>query len=175
MSGVSQPGIAGREGRPRGQGLVEFALVLPIFLLLLFGVIDGGRYVFVNSTLSNAAREGARLGSVEASWKGSADPSCGATAGPVCPANNATLLTDITAAANRQMAPFGTVQNVYVNCVAAGGTPPIGAWTGSTCGPNAAGGLLSVRVIYTWNALTPMVANVMGTITSTASATVIIN
>ncbi|MEJ7749458.1 MAG: TadE/TadG family type IV pilus assembly protein, partial [Candidatus Limnocylindrales bacterium] len=86
---------------------MEFALVLPVFLLLLFGLIDGGRYVFVNSTLSNAAREGARLGSVEASYRGSTDASCGAPGGPVCPANNAALLADITTAANRQMAPFG--------------------------------------------------------------------
>ena len=40
--------------------LVEFALVLPVFLLMLFGLIDVGRYVYMNSVLSQAAREGAR-------------------------------------------------------------------------------------------------------------------
>ncbi len=154
---------------------MEFALVLPIFLLLIFAVIDGGRYVYVNSTLSNAAREGARLGSVEASWRGSADPSCGATGGPVCPANNTALIQHITAAANRQMAPFGTVDNLYLSCVASTGTPPTGNWTGTTCSSNASGGRLSIRVTYTWDALTPMVGNVMGAITSSASATVTIN
>ena len=34
-----------------GQGLVEFALVIPIFLLMLFGVVDAGRYVYMNSIL----------------------------------------------------------------------------------------------------------------------------
>lgn len=149
--------------------------MLPIFLLLLFGVIDGGRYVFVNSTLSNAAREGARLGSVEASWRGSTDASCGAVGGPVCPADNVALLQHIRAAANRQMAPFGTVSNVYLSCVASSGTPPTGNWTGTTCSSNASGGYLSVRVTYTWSALTPMVGNVMGDITSSASSTVFIN
>ena len=37
-----------RRQRTRGQGLVEFALVLPIFLLLLFSIVDAGRYVFLN-------------------------------------------------------------------------------------------------------------------------------
>lgn len=166
---------ARERGRRRGQGLVEFALVLPIFLLLIFGVIDGGRYVYVNSTLSNAAREGARLGSVEASWRGSADPSCGNAGGPVCPASNAILIQHITAAANRQMAPFGAVDNVYLRCVAANGTPPTGRWTGATCTSNASGGFLSIRVTFTWSAMTPMVGNVMGDITSSASATVFIN
>ncbi len=32
--------------RVAGQALVEFALVLPIFMLMLFGLIDGGRYVY---------------------------------------------------------------------------------------------------------------------------------
>lgn len=161
--------------RSRGQSLVEFALVLPIFLFLLFAVIDGGRYVYLNSSLSNAAREGARLGSVEASWQGSTDPSCGATGGPVCPPSTATLTTHIRDAANRQMAPFGSVSNVYLRCVAATGTPPTGAWTGATCAAPAAGGWISVRVTYTWRAITPIIADVMGTISTSGSATVIIN
>ena len=173
--GTRRKPLAEIRGRRRGQSLVEFALILPVFLLLLFGVIDGGRYVFVSSALSNAAREGARLGSVEASWRGSADASCGAAAGPTCPANDAALVADITAAANRQMAPFGSVSNVYLNCVNNSGAPPTGGWVGATCASTASGGFLSVRVTYTWQALTPVVGNVMGVITTTASATVTIN
>ena len=48
-----------------GQALVEFALVLPIFLLLLFGLIDVGRLVYVSNAFNQAAREAARYGSVE--------------------------------------------------------------------------------------------------------------
>ena len=164
-------------GRPRyqGQTLVEFALVLPIFLLLVFAVIDGGRYIFLSSTLSNAAREGARLGSVEAWWKGSSDASCGTAGGPVCPANATVLINHITAAANRQMAPFGSVDNVYIRCDAAGNAPPTGNWTTKTCTGNSPGGTISVRVNYTWNAITPLVASIMGSITTSGSATVSIN
>ena len=49
----------------RGQALAEFALVLPIFALLVFGLIDVGRAVYVNNAASQAAREGARWGSVQ--------------------------------------------------------------------------------------------------------------
>jgi hypothetical protein len=50
----------GRSRRSRGQALVEFALVIPIFLLLLVALFDLGRAVFAYNTLTNAAREGAR-------------------------------------------------------------------------------------------------------------------
>ena len=68
-----------RRSTARGQALVEFALVLPVFLMLLFGLIDGGRYVFMNNVQSQAAREGARVAAAEASWIGKTnldDPSC---------------------------------------------------------------------------------------------------
>jgi hypothetical protein len=51
--------VAGRPRR-RGQALVEFALVFPIFLLLVFSLIVYGLYVFYNEQLANAAREAAR-------------------------------------------------------------------------------------------------------------------
>lgn len=51
--------------RPRGQALVEFALILPIFILLLVGVFDLGRGVYVFSTVNNAAREAVRLAIVD--------------------------------------------------------------------------------------------------------------
>ena len=50
-----------REGR-RGQSLVEFAVVFPVFILLLAGMVDFGLGLYANVTIINAAREGARLG-----------------------------------------------------------------------------------------------------------------
>jgi hypothetical protein len=49
-----------RRRRRRGQALVEFSLVAPIFLLLLFSIIEFGRAVYYIQILNNAAREGAR-------------------------------------------------------------------------------------------------------------------
>jgi len=50
-----------REG---GQSLVEFALVLPIFLLVLFAIVDFGMAFHAWIAVTNSAREGARLGAV---------------------------------------------------------------------------------------------------------------
>jgi Flp pilus assembly protein TadG len=44
----------------RGQGLVEFALVLPLILLLIMGFVDFGRAIYAYNAVSNAAREGSR-------------------------------------------------------------------------------------------------------------------
>ena len=46
--------------RSRGQALTEFALIAPIFFLLLFALIEFGRVVYTIQMLNNAAREGAR-------------------------------------------------------------------------------------------------------------------
>ena len=45
--------------RSNGQSLVEFALVLPILLLLILGAMDLGRMFYIKVVLTNAAREGA--------------------------------------------------------------------------------------------------------------------
>ena len=50
----------------RGQALVEFALIVPIFLLLLFALIDFGRVVFAQQTITQDTREGSRAGIVAA-------------------------------------------------------------------------------------------------------------
>ena len=42
------------------QALIEFALISPVLLLLLFGTVDIGRAIFYYDTLNHAAREGAR-------------------------------------------------------------------------------------------------------------------
>lgn len=46
----------------RGAAAVEFALVAPVFFLLVFGMIEFGRAIMVQQVLTNAAREGARVG-----------------------------------------------------------------------------------------------------------------
>lgn len=51
------------EGR-RGQALVEFALVLPVLVLLLFASVDFSRAFFTLQAVTHASREGARSGIV---------------------------------------------------------------------------------------------------------------
>jgi Flp pilus assembly protein TadG len=50
--------------KTHAQSLVEFALILPLFLLLVLGIFDLGRVIYHYSTIHNAAREGARYGAV---------------------------------------------------------------------------------------------------------------
>jgi Flp pilus assembly protein TadG len=51
----------------RGAAVVEFAVVAPVFFLLVFGMIEFGRMVMVQQLLTNAAREGARVGVLDSS------------------------------------------------------------------------------------------------------------
>lgn len=51
----------------KGASVVEFALVLPLLLLLLFGIIEFGIILFDKAMLTNACREGARAGIVSCS------------------------------------------------------------------------------------------------------------
>lgn len=50
----------------QGQAVVEMALVLPVLLLILFGIVEFGRVFNAYLVVTQAAREGARLGAVGA-------------------------------------------------------------------------------------------------------------
>jgi Flp pilus assembly protein TadG len=47
-----------------GQNLVEFAILIPISLLIVIMILDFGRVIFYFSSLNNSTREGARHGTV---------------------------------------------------------------------------------------------------------------
>ena len=51
----------------RGAAAVEFAIVAPLFFLLVFGMIEFGRMVMVQQILTNASREGARTAVLDGS------------------------------------------------------------------------------------------------------------
>ena len=76
------PGRRAAQARRRGAALVEFAIVTPVLLVLVLGMIEVGRAVMVTEVLTYAARMGARTGSI----------SSGSTAGAVAAANR--VLTD---------------------------------------------------------------------------------
>jgi hypothetical protein len=166
----------GRERTSLGQGLVEFALVVPVFLFLLFGLVDGARLVYMNSVLSQAAREGARQGSVEAGWIGSSDASCSTVGGPVCPANAAALRAHVLAAANRMTAPFGSIPaaSLYTRCDNLGNEPTSGSWNAQTCANHAANDLISVRAELPFTPITPILGQFLH-LTLSGSSTMVIN
>ena len=79
----------------RGAAAVEFALVLPVLLLVLFGLIDFGRALNAQITLTQAAREGVRLAALqqpgaEDRTRAAAEPMTGLTVSvTACPASPA--------------------------------------------------------------------------------------
>lgn len=52
-----------RTGRTKAQTMVEFALILPILLMIIYGLLEVGRLIFIYSTVVSASREAARYGS----------------------------------------------------------------------------------------------------------------
>lgn len=64
MSGISRRLARHRSETAPGQALVEFALVVVIFIILVMGVLDFGRAIFMYNGVSQATRELARVTSV---------------------------------------------------------------------------------------------------------------
>lgn len=52
-----------RTSSSRAQAMIEFAIVAPILFLMLFGIIEVGRMVFMYASVTNASREAVRYGS----------------------------------------------------------------------------------------------------------------
>ena len=144
----------------RGQALVEFALVLPVFVILLFGIIDFGRYVYTMNAIGNGAREGARSGSVTIR----PTPLCDGLARDACvqavvkdrtwgvPAN--LLTTTVTC---ERVAPNDTTPNVVAM---------------TDCRTND---LLRVRTQATFTLVTPIIAQWLGGQLITGEALVTVN
>ncbi|TWT66990.1 TadE-like protein [Posidoniimonas polymericola] len=53
----------------RGASAVEFALVAPIFFLVVLGIVEFGRMAMVQQIITNAAREGARIAVLDGATK----------------------------------------------------------------------------------------------------------
>jgi len=122
----------------RGQSLVEFALVLPVFLLLLFGVIDGGRAIFAYNQMSQVTRAVARASTTCFDTT----PACDQTSGPIAS-------SIASQAAGYQSPVTWTVQCVdpTTGTVLGGATP---------CSP---GDLVRVSIAASFSLLTPIASS----------------
>ena len=139
-----------RRSRGRGQALVEFALVVPVFFLLLFGFIDVARYVYTTTGYGQAAREAARYGSVE-QWSYS------------CPG---TVVTQTRK---------NCTEAVAISRVPAGAPIPPASGVLYTCPATCrAGDLMSVRVQGPFNFFTPVISGILGTPTVSQTSQVVI-
>ena len=153
------PRVSLSSGRSRasGQALVEFVLVAPVFFLLLFGIIEGGRFILYYQTLNNATREGARYAIVHGS-----NSSC--PSGPMPPGDTAPACYDepgLNVIQKVRDAAFGLLGDGVIV------TP---TWPGTQ---NARNSAVSVAARYTYNTLLPLVP--LPPITITAESTLVIN
>lgn len=174
-------GVKGQR-RQRGQSLVEFALVVPIFILMLFGLVDMGRLVHANSALSQAAREAARVAAVQAYWIGETGTDCG-PGGPTCPADEASFRANVLTAANGLMVAVGNINDsqLHLSCTAASVSTPSGAWTSPPNGCSSQnvrqspGARVSVRVAMEFQPITPIIGQLIGILSLSGSVTMSIN
>ncbi len=128
----------------RGAAMVEFAIVLPILLLLVFGIIDFGRALYTLNNLTAAVREGARLASTQIS----PDPTTGGS-----------------------MSAVSTAVTNYVVAFGGNSGPPTISETFSGAPPNMQS--VTVRIVnYPFTPITPLAALAgLGTIQMSPSAT----
>lgn len=54
--------FSGRSNGRKGQGLVEFSLIMPLLLIVIISIIDFGRFLFTISSVASASRDAARYG-----------------------------------------------------------------------------------------------------------------
>jgi Flp pilus assembly protein TadG len=129
-----------RVGRSSGQAMAEFAIVLPVLLIILLAVFDVGRLVFAYNDITNAARNGARVAIVDQTANKARDTAISSAGlGLKNSQVQVTYLTDDLS---------GTCPSPYeLGCVA------------------------KVAVSYDWQAITPLIGNILGPITVTTDTT----
>jgi len=173
-----------RGRRSRGQSLVEFALLLPVFAMLTLGVLDATRIFAAHIAVSNAAREGAvfagraqnyLLWCRDPSDSGEADPymttsvSCptGAASGNYAgdPGNIAYRVAAQTMGLDRSRVTLDPAR-----CGIGSSAPT------ATCVAGGSTKYVLVRVSYRFDMLTPLISQLWGgSVTLSASATARVN
>jgi Flp pilus assembly protein TadG len=101
--------------RPNGTAVVEFALVLPLLLLLVFGTINFGALMYDQSVITNAAREGARWAAVHSSATSGSSCSNSFSSAPADPCQVAYSY------AHNRLISFNGVRSPQVSFVAVSG------------------------------------------------------
>ncbi|WP_316157577.1 TadE/TadG family type IV pilus assembly protein [Cupriavidus sp. BIC8F] len=128
-----------------GASAVEFALVAPLFFLLIFSIVDFGMMMFANLTMQHAVREGARYA---ITGQSNLDPSAGAK--------------------QRYLAVEEKIRSSSLGIYKMSGAtistliiPPVGSGIAQASGAGmygSAGELVEIHVDCSWPLLTPVVA-----------------
>ena len=83
--------------RDRGAAVVEFAILLPLILLVIAGIVDFGRMFFVQVQITNAAREGVRAAAISTASAGGVQTRAQASAPTLTLTTTATLCPGVNA------------------------------------------------------------------------------
>jgi hypothetical protein len=157
-----------RSRRVKGQATAEFALVAPLFLLIILAIIEGGRFVFFYEMLNSATREGARYAIVH----GERAPDC--PSGPM-PVGSTFVACDPTGERVKL-----AVQQAAIGLVGVGDFDALDAFWCPASGAkpcpgneldNRRGNPVTVRAVYTYASVVP----VLPPITIASESTLVIN
>jgi len=148
MAGKAGIGMLRRRPRTSGQSLVEFALVLPVFMFLVFGILDGGRAILAYNNVAQSTRNVARVASV----------TCFDTT-PRCDA--VTDGSPVESAIDDQFAEQGTA-TWTVTCI-----DPLTNAPPPSCNP---GDIVRVNASSTVTLITPLIAQALGPVTVSATS-----
>jgi hypothetical protein len=152
---------SGRHRRSRGQALAEFALVAPWFFMLLFGIIEAGRFIYYYEILNNATREGARYAIVNGA------NTLGCPSGPPAPDSSACDVPGNNVIARVKASAYGTMGSSVT-------VLPVWLQTdGVTPGNNSRGMTVKVTATYAYASLVPLVP--LPPISVTAESRLVIN
>jgi Flp pilus assembly protein TadG len=162
----------------RGQSLVEFALSSVVLLLLVGGLVDIGRAIYLSETLANAAREGARHGAwfdapnqrtpylYDTEIKAAVDQELTAASLPASVLKNPGTTCPSVADANAYHNPpysnaaYPTTVNEPWLYICYDNAPAIDF---SGAGSGQGGQDLNVIVLYSYSPLTPLISGQFGT------------
>jgi Flp pilus assembly protein TadG len=138
-----------KRARPQDSGnmLVEFALAILVFLVLMFAIYDFGFFYFTKVTLQNAVRQAGRY-AITGTCTGGSDCFGGGTSN---------RYNSIVQTAVRYGFGLITTSNVTVTCLA----PPVGQVNGCPAYGAGAGGpgdTVQITVTYTWKPVSTAVS-----------------
>lgn len=135
------PDVTPRPGSIRGQSVVEFALVLPVMMLLLVIGVDFGRLFFTSIQLTNAAREGANYAATN-------------------PTDTATIQSRVLAEANVQAQRGEGAITVATVCADSAGTTIL--CSAAKSGTAASGNTIRVSAREAFSFMTPLISGFFG-------------
>jgi Flp pilus assembly protein TadG len=151
---------------------MEFALVIPIFLIMVLGIVDVGRAIWATTSLNAAAREGTRFAIVHG---GSASDPC-----PVGPAGQDSNPNPDASCVNASPSKQYIYDTVKAMAIAGGSNVTVTACYGNGCtgnndtGDNSRGTMVTVVVTSQINLVTPTLLG-LSNFTVSGTSTMVVN